>query len=108
MVVETDPVDFANLETEIKTLLKLAEMDDEAGLLRKLTALVPGYVNGQSPVAKRQKRVERILIVESDSKKVPDISPPSPQRNPPYPKERQERKRGADRNILAQALDPGG
>ena len=49
MVVETDPVDFANLETEIKTLLKLAEMDDEAGLLRKLTALVPGYVNGQSP-----------------------------------------------------------
>jgi len=35
-------------------------------------------------------------------------SAPSPQRNPPYPKERREKKRGADRNILAQALSPGG
>ena len=34
-------------------------------------------------------------------------STPSPQRNPPYPKERREKKRGADRNILAQALDVG-
>jgi hypothetical protein len=35
-------------------------------------------------------------------------SAPSPQRNPPYPKKRREKKRGADRNILAQALSPGG
>ena len=67
MVVETDPVDLETLESDIKGLLKSAEMDDEGGLLRKLTALVPGYVNEQSPASKRHKRVERILIVESDS-----------------------------------------
>jgi FlaA1/EpsC-like NDP-sugar epimerase/DNA-binding NarL/FixJ family response regulator len=67
MVVETDPVDLEKIEAEIKTLLKSAEVDDEAGLLRKLTALVPGYVNGESLASKRHEGVERILIVENDS-----------------------------------------
>ncbi len=67
MVAETDPVDLEELESDIRGLLKSAEMDDEAGLLRKLTVMVPGYVNEQGPASKRHKRVERILIVESDS-----------------------------------------
>jgi CheY-like chemotaxis protein len=67
MVAETDPVDLEELESDIGGLLKSAEMDDEAGLLRKLTALVPGYVNAQTPASTRHKRAERILIVESDS-----------------------------------------
>jgi len=75
-----------------------------------------------SPTAKHAKHAKELSLSKTaagkclKSKPVP-FSPesafepqraPSPQRNPLYPKERREKKRGADRNILAQALSPGG
>ena len=66
MVVEADPVDLERLETELLDLLRHAEMEDERSLVAKLAALVPGYTNGQGPAARRPKRTERILVVESD------------------------------------------
>ncbi len=67
MVAETDPVDFEEYDSAVKALLKAAEAEDEAALVRRLTALVPGFVNGQDSRLRRHKRTERILIIENDS-----------------------------------------
>ena len=67
MVAETDPIDFEQYDSSVKDLLKAAEAEDEAALVRRLTALVPGFVIGQNPGLKRHKRSERILIVVDDS-----------------------------------------
>jgi hypothetical protein len=67
MVAETDPIDFEQYDSSVKALLKAAEAEDEAALVRRLTALVPGFVNGQDPGLKRHKRSGRILIVVDDS-----------------------------------------
>jgi FlaA1/EpsC-like NDP-sugar epimerase/DNA-binding NarL/FixJ family response regulator len=67
MVAETDPVDFDEFDSSVRALLKAAEAEGEVALMKRLTALVPGFVNRQGPGLKRPKRTERILIVVDDS-----------------------------------------
>ena len=66
MIVETDPADFEALQVGISELLRNAEAEDEPTLLARLTSLVPGYVNGHTPIGTFRDKPERILLVDHD------------------------------------------
>jgi FlaA1/EpsC-like NDP-sugar epimerase/ActR/RegA family two-component response regulator len=66
MVVETDPVEFEDLQVGIFELLGYAGRREEELLLAKMEALVPGYVSGQELVLAPRVRDKRILVVENE------------------------------------------